>query len=436
MTKLKVLQWFGWFRQEPEREEINSVSKAISVVVVGRSLSPQERTRLRTSSRTQLAIVAELPNVPQVLEELARLRPQAVMVLLSGDPAHAFQLVERIRQDLPKTSVVCSSEDNSPEVILQSFRSGAIEFLRQPFDESEIAKVFDKIGQQSGTEESTVGRVVAVYASKGGCGTTFFVANMAASLARLTGKKATVVDLNLQAGDQPLYMGLEPNYSIHDVVRNFDRLDDQLLANYLTTRWKNLSLLAAPTEIGKDEDIRVEHVTKAISLLRSQADFVVIDPPRILNEITIAALDAADEVILLLTLDIPSIRGAKRTLDIFSRLGYDRKRIKVVVNRYSRTPEFELKQVEKVLETQVFGTIANDYQAAMSSINVGEPLVLSKTQSRIIQDFDTIARKLAGVQGGREESVSPGGEKAPKPPKRGGLTGMLTDIFGGNAPRS
>ncbi|MFZ4795241.1 MAG: hypothetical protein ACOYLN_14030, partial [Blastocatellia bacterium] len=89
--------------------------------------------RLRTSSRTQLAIVAELPNVPQVLEELVRLRPQAVMVLLSGDPAHAFQLVERIRQDLPKTSVVCSSEDNSPEVILQSFRSGAIELsLRSP----------------------------------------------------------------------------------------------------------------------------------------------------------------------------------------------------------------------------------------------------------------------------------------------------------------
>lgn len=70
----------------------------------------------------------------------------------------------------------------------------------------------------------------------------------------------------------------------------------------------------------------------------------------------------------------------------------------------------------------------------MSSINVGEPLVLSKGQSRIIQDFDTIARKLAGVQGGRED-VSPGGEKAPEKPKRG-WTRILPDIFGGNAPSS
>lgn len=400
--------------------------------MIGRSLSPQERTLLRTSSPCQLAIVAELPNVPQVLEELGRLRPQAVLVLLSGDPSHAFQLVERVKKDLPKTAVVCSSEDNSPEVILQSFRSGALEFLRQPFEASEIAKVIEKILQVidgGGDEGPTVGQVVAVYASKGGCGTTFVAANMAASLARLTRKKATVVDLNLQAGDQPLYMGLEPNYSIHDVVRNFDRLDDQLLANYLTTRWKNLSLLAAPTEIGKDEDIRVEHVTKAISLLRLQSEFVILDPPRILNEVTIAALDAADEVVLLLTLDIPAIRSAKRTLDIFARLGYDRKRIKVVVNRYSRTPEFELKQVEKVLETQVFGTIANDYQAAMASINVGEPLVLSKNQSRIIQDFDTIARKIAGLRAGEE---SPGPKPTEERPHKKGLTGLLTDIFSGN----
>lgn len=211
---------------------------------------------MRSSSQTPLAIVAELPNAPQVLDELNRLRPQAALVLLNGDLNHSFQLVERIHQELPETAVICSSEDNSPEVILQSFRSGAIEFLRQPLAENEIATVFAKIEQSvSRPEETHLGRVIAVYASKGGCGTTFVTANLAASLARLTRKRACVVDLNLQAGDQPLYLGLEPNYSIHDVVRNFDRLDDQLLANYLTQRSKLLALLAAPTEIGKDEDM-------------------------------------------------------------------------------------------------------------------------------------------------------------------------------------
>ncbi len=397
------------------------MSKAISVVVIGRSLDQQERTRLRSASQTPLAIVAELPNAPQVLDELNRLRPQAALVLLNGELNHSFQLVERIHQELPETAVICSSEDNSPDVILQSFRSGATEFLRQPLVESEIAAVFAKIEQTVTRPEESHGRVIAVYASKGGCGTTFVTANLAASLARLSRKRACVVDLNLQAGDQPLYLGLEPNYSIHDVVRNFDRLDDQLLTSYLTQRSKYLALLAAPTEIGKDEDVRVEHVTRAIALLRAQTEYVVIDPPRMLNEITIAALDATDDLILLLTLDIPAIRSAKRALDIFTRLGYDRNRIKVVINRYTKTPEFDLKQVGKVLETDVFATITNDYQAAIASINVGEPLVLSKNQSRIVHDFGNLASKLSGIRLPSE------GPEAPVRPNRGGWT----SLFGG-----
>ncbi|MGH9845149.1 MAG: AAA family ATPase [Blastocatellia bacterium] len=397
------------------------MSKAISVVVIGRSLSQQERTRLRSSSQTPLAIVAELPNAPQVLDELNRLRPQAALILLNGDLNHSFQLVERIHQELPETAVICSSEDSSPDVILLSFRSGAMEFLRQPLVDSEVASVFSKIEQTSVRPEEVHGRVVAIYASKGGCGTTFVTANLAASLARVSRKRVCIVDLNLQTGDQPLYLGVEPSYSIHDIVRNFDRLDDQLLASYLTQRSKLLSLLAAPTEIGKDEDVRVEHVTRSIGLLRSQVDYVVIDPPRMLNELTIAALDAADDKILLLTLDIPAIRSAKRALDIFTRLGYDRNQIKVVINRYAKTPEFDLKQVGKVLETEVYATISNDYQAAISSINVGEPLVLSKNQSRVIQDFAHLASKLSGGRPPSENSEPPTRQKS----------GGWSSLFGG-----
>ena len=380
--------------------------------MIGRSLNQQERTRLRSSSQTPLAIVAELPNAPQVLDELNRLRPQAALILLNGDLHHSFQLVERIHQELPETAVICSSEDNSPDVILQSFRSGAMEFLRQPLVDSEVASVFSKIEQAAVRPEELQGRVISIYASKGGCGTTFVTANLAASLARILRKRVCVVDLNLQAGDQPLYLGVEPSYSIHDIVRNFDRLDDQLLASYLTQRSKSILLLAAPTEIGKDEDVRVEHVTRSIGLLRSQVDYVVIDSPRTLNELTIAALDAADDKILLLTLDIPAIRSAKRALDIFTRLGYDRGQIKVVINRYAKTPEFDLKQVGKVLETEVYATISNDYQAAISSINVGEPLVLSKNQSRVIQDFAHLSGKLSGGRPPSENSSPPTRQKS------------------------
>jgi pilus assembly protein CpaE len=389
-------------------EEEKPVSRAISLVVIGRSLSQQERACLRSASQTPLSIVAELPGAPQAVEEVQRLHPQAALVILNGDLTHNLQLVEQLRLEAPETLIVCSSENASSEVILQSFRSGAIEFLRQPLQEAEVGAVLAKIEQTRvlSTGELHLSRVIAVYASKGGCGTTFVTANLAASMARLSRKRACVVDLNLQAGDQPLYLGLEPTYSIHDVVRNYDRLDDQLLASYLTHRTPSVSLLAAPTEVGRDEDIQADHITRIISMLRSQFDYIILDPQHTLSEVTITALDAADDLLLLLTLDIPSIRSAKRALDIFSRLGYDPKRIKVVLNRYTKIPEFEIGQIEKVLETPVFAILSNDYPSAIASINVGEPLVQSKVQSRLAREFVTLASRLSGIKA-PEEAPAP-----------------------------
>ncbi|MBS1809627.1 MAG: AAA family ATPase [Acidobacteria bacterium] len=355
---------------------------------------------MRSAASVPISIVAELPNNVQAIEQINRLRPQAALVMLNGDLPKSLQMVERLRQEVPDTAVICSSEESSSDVILQSFRSGATEFIRQPLTESEINEVFTKLEQARlrSAEETQQGRVIAVYSSKGGCGTTFVTANLAVALARLGRNRATIVDLNLQAGDQPTYLGIENTpYTIYDVVRNFDRLDDDLLNSYLTPRGKLISLLAAPTEIGRDEDVRPEHITQIITMLRAQPGYILIDPQHSLSENTIAALDLADDLVLLLTLDIPSIRSAKRALDIFRRLGYEKSRIKVVLNRYTKSPEFEIGQIEKVLEHKIETWLSNDYKAAISSINMGEPLVQSKTQSRLQAEFTKLASKLADI---------------------------------------
>ena len=376
------------------------LSEAISLVVIGRSLSLGERTRLRTGSQTPLSILAELPFGGQMVDDLIRLRPQAALVMLNGELTRSFQFVERIREEAPDTLIVCSSEDASPDIILQSYRSGATDFLRQPLTDEEINSVFARIEQARvrPSDATHLGRVIAVYSSKGGGGATFVTANLAASLARLSGRKTCIMDLNMQAGDQPLYLGLEPVYSMHDVVRNFERMDDQLLTSYLTQRSKNLSLLASPSEIGKEEEVRAEHITRVIMMLRAQSEYVLLDSQHTMNEATIAALDAADDIVLLMTLDIPSIRSTKRALDVFTRLGYDRKRIKVVLNRFTRSPEFEIEQIEKVLDTSIYALLSNDYRSAIASVNVGEPLVQSRIQSRLVREFTKLASLLSNIK--------------------------------------
>ena len=393
------------------------MSKTLSVVVIGRSLNLQERVQLRAATATPLALLAELPNAPEALEELRRLRPQVALLLLNGQAEQSWPLLEGLRHDLPETAVFCACQQPAAELLWQSMPAhaphgtldGALEFLQQPLLLEELAAAFAKV-EARGAEPALprLGKVIAVYASKGGCGTTFVAANLAASLARVANARTCLVDLNLQAGDQPLYLGLQPTHSLADVVRNFDGLDEQMLAGYLTPRTERLSLLAAPTEGAGGDEVKVAHVTRVLALLRTQMEYIVLDLPRALDETTVGALDAADERLLLLAFDIPTIRSAKRALEHFKRLGYDRQRVKLVVNRYEQTPGFDLKQVEQVLEHKIYATLVND-PAAVASINVGEPLVLGKTPAPVVRDFQALARRLSGQRMVEDDSLAGGG---------------------------
>jgi pilus assembly protein CpaE len=208
---------------------------------------------------------------------------------------------------------------------------------------------------------------------------------------------ALLVDLNLQAGDADSFLGVEAKFSVADMARNRARLDDSLLASYVTQCSPRLSLLAAPLEAHEAEDVHPEDVTEIVHLLRNRYDSVVFDLPHAFDPVTVAALDQATDILLVLTLDIPGIRSAKRALKIFDRIGYPRKKIHVVVNRYSKQIDVEMQKVELHLGERLIGFVPNDYKKVMDSINLGQPLVQSDPSSRISAEIRRIAALMSGA---------------------------------------
>jgi pilus assembly protein CpaE len=81
-------------------------------------------------------------------------------------------------------------------------------------------------------------------------------------------------------------------------------------------------------------------------------------------------------------------------LEIFDRLGYPRKKIRLVVNRWSKNIDLNQKQVEDFLGERVVGFIQSDYRAAVNSINLGQPLVVSAPASKVSADLRQVAAKL------------------------------------------
>ncbi|MFN2452769.1 MAG: CpaE family protein [Pyrinomonadaceae bacterium] len=373
------------------------MTQTLSFIVLSTGLDNFKEIRAALALDTRARLLAGGDDTEQLYAEITRLRPSAAIVTLSAaNSEQALKMIEQLAIECPQTAIISAAREASPELILRSLRAGAREFLRLPVINEELQTVLHRTAEfcfQQTDVPKKKGRLVAVFSSKGGCGTSFIATNLAAAL----DAPALLVDLNLQAGDLPLFLGVEPKYSIADLVENRARLDDALVKNYVTAHSTNLSLLAAPPEADSADDIEPEHVFAALERVREQYDYVVLDPQHTFDAITLAALDQADDILFVLTLDIPAIRSAQRALEIFDRLGYPRSKVRILVNRFSKQIDLDLRQVEKFLGEKVFGYVASDYQTTVTSINLGQPLVLSEPSAKLSIEIKRIAATLIGT---------------------------------------
>jgi pilus assembly protein CpaE len=373
------------------------MTQQLTFVILSTGLDDFKEIRTALASDERARLLAGGDDAEQVYAEIMHLRPSAVLITMSEtNSEQALTMIEKLSVEIPQTAIISAVRNASPDLILRSMRAGAREFLRLPIINEEFKTVLDRAAEFCSVQKEAPkkkGRMIAVFSSKGGCGTSFLATNIAAALNAPT----MLVDLNLQAGDLPLFLGVEPKYSIADMVENRARMDDALLASYVTPHSSKLSLLAAPREADSADDIEPEHVFEALERLRESYDYVVLDPQHTFDAITLAALDQADDIMLVLTLDIPSIRSAQRALEIFDRLGYPRKKVRIVVNRWSKQIDLDLQQVERFLKEKVTGFVTSDYQMAVTSINLGQPLVQSEPSSKISVEIKRIVATLMGA---------------------------------------
>jgi pilus assembly protein CpaE len=370
------------------------MTQPLSVVVLSTGLDNFKEIRAALAADARVKLLAGGNDAEQLHDEIMRLKPNAAIIALGAGSEQAIKFIQRMNSESPATALISAADNASPDLILQSLRAGAREFLRLPISAEELGTVIDRVSAFSAGQVEAPkkkGRMVAVFSSKGGCGTSFIATNLAASAAART----VIVDLNLQAGDLPLFLGVDPRYSIADMVENRARLDESLIASFVTPYSSKLSLLAAPKQADAADEIEPEHVFEVLQRLRESYEYVVIDPQHTFDAITLAALDQSDQIVLVLTLDIPAIRSTQRALEIFDRLGYPRKKIRIIVNRWSKQIDLDLRQVEKFLGEPVVGFVPSDYQTAVGSINLGVPLVLSDSSSKIAQEIRRISESIA-----------------------------------------
>ena len=246
---------------------------------------------------------------------------------------------------------------------------------------------------QSAGKQKRRGRVVVLTSGKDGTGKSTVAANLAASLARDLSRSVALVDLDLQMGDHALMFRLPAYPCIEDLLGDFDALTPAILVDSMH-KVQALSILTAPPTPERADVFRAWHVRRIISMLAATFDYVVVDIPSQLGDITLEAIDSADQLVLLTTARLPSVKDTKRLLRVLGHLGKDADRIIAVLNETSK-----VKMSRQVLETSINFPISVELpmasEALLDSVIHAVPLVLAAPRSdfaRAITQLDELIR--------------------------------------------
>jgi pilus assembly protein CpaE len=349
-------------------------------------------------------------------EELKFAGPGYLMLDLDPAREDALRLAAEVSERKPDLKVVAFSRDLSTQTVLASIHAGASEFIPKPVDQKVLMDALLRIRRQFASraevQPKSAGRVLTFFSTKGGSGATTVACNAAVALARSTRKSVLLVDLDLMLGELALFLGLKPRYTILDLVSNLHRADEELLKTFVIKHESGVHLLAGPDSPESEGLVGGEQIRRAIQFLRAHYDYVLIDMPNNYYDYVVATLDQADQMFLVCTADLPSLKNIQRSLAIFERLGFAKSRMQVVLNRFEKTDQgIDRGAVERIVGAKLFWSIPNDYPTVIRAINSGIPLSTAN-HTAISRSFAGLAARL-GEGEGESEKEQPRGRKGP-----------------------
>jgi pilus assembly protein CpaE len=367
---------------------------------------PESLTTLRRvlAGSPATIIVGEFPDVGQALVEGPARHPDLLILeiprhVVTQGPDAATSIIERVSQALPNTAILATGPTMPADVVIRLIRAGAVEYLTRPVDRADILAALDKLARfhRGSAPERRLGRMTSIFATKGGAGVTTVATNLAVALAHAGNGNVLLVDVDSRQSDVATFLNIRATYSVLDAFENVGRMDESFLRGLLVRHGSGLWVLPGPQRMERIQ-FGAEPVRIGLEIMRSYFDHLVLDLRHDLDPGTVTALELSDVILFIVNLDVPSIRSAVAGLAAVRQLGISQQRLKLVLMRGDTATEMTVKQARDALDMPVFWSVPNDYQAVMSSINTGNPVVLSSPRAKSARSFRQLSEWVGQQQ--------------------------------------
>jgi pilus assembly protein CpaE len=312
----------------------------------------------------------------------------ALIVAVADFTAQARDFVVKANRQRPTRPIIllCPSGLGS---VGEAFSSGVDDIVTLPTSPGagvdvelarELAFTVEKaVMRKRGTGEpraEVVRNVICVLGLKGGSGKTLTAVNLGVSLAQ-TGHSVALMDLDLQFGDVALAMGLTPMRTIYDLVRSGGSLDAGKLEDFLMEHPSGARALLAPVRPDQAAMITVPFLSEVQRLLGEMFDFVVIDTPPSFAPEVISAVDSSNDCLVVAMRDTLALKNTKLGLETLERMDYDRRRVKILLNRANTNVGIEREDVLAILGRDV-DILIPSHRDITRSVNQGEPIAMQR----------------------------------------------------------
>ncbi|OIN89181.1 MAG: hypothetical protein AUJ21_10100 [Anaerolineae bacterium CG1_02_58_13] len=377
------------------------------VLIVDDVAETRENIRKLLQFESDVEVVGAARSGKEGIQLAKELDPDVVLMDINMPDVDGITATEIIRQKAPHIKVVILSVQGDQNYMRRAMLAGARDFLTKPPMGDELISAIRRAGEIARTERAqaaslrtipaamnagaspasplgfglTRGKVVSVYSPKGGTGCTTIAVNLAVALHN-EDTRVVIVDSNLQYGDVAMFFNEQGKNTISDLAPLADELDSEIVDGVLVKHAATgISILASPSRPEQADKVNADQFLKVVDFLRRMYAYVVVDTATYLSDVTIAAIDVCDVLVLVTTQDIPSIKNSRLFLDLMQTLKIDRSRVVFVMNKFDKRIAITADRVSENLKQEVAAILPLEERVVIPAVNRGVPFMIdNKTQ--------------------------------------------------------
>jgi pilus assembly protein CpaE len=355
----------------------------------------------------QLKVLGQTSDPQGFISQYKNMALDVALVEMNGD-SQIPEWLEALPQELPHTHVLVCSYNREPDFLIRAMQVGVREFLPLPLSKPDLEAALNRVcltRKRIQTVSDQKGQIIVITSHKGGTGTTTLAINLAEALGELTSERIALLDLGRPFPDVGNFLDQDSDYSIVDLVHNISTLDQPFIQRIMQPYGARLSILHGTSDFREQDSLELESLGQIFTILRHMYKFIVIDLSHWLDELFLKVMTDADMVLMLTALTIPDLRNLKKLWPYILEWHQERRKIRVVVNRYDNSSGLQLRDLENLLQHPVFATLPHDPSALMQCLNQGTPLSATAPRSKLWRGIKELVPQIGEELGDHEHGA-------------------------------